>query len=256
MSPPPPLPPFFFYTDLPPGTPDAFAQLLTCPYCDRGYKRLTSLKEHIKYRHEKNEESVPCPLCSETFSHRTQLERHMATHKPGRDQVRLADRQEMIIFSFSSPPPHPLFFPHLISFTHSVVSFGGSVSALRETQYNLSSKPFTLFFPHLRLLLITRLPHTACTCLLHRESYSLEWMIILISSSYRPLLLSHYNKLLLSSCSLKKIRPRTACSQLHFVVLPQASAYSEACVGCASILPSSGHLTFCISCCWNWNRFD
>ncbi|XP_029567180.1 zinc finger E-box-binding homeobox 2 isoform X1 [Salmo trutta] len=75
--------------DLPPGTPDAFAQLLTCPYCDRGYKRLTSLKEHIKYRHEKNEESVPCPLCSETFSHRTQLERHMATHKPGRDQPQL-----------------------------------------------------------------------------------------------------------------------------------------------------------------------
>nr|XP_029523500.1 zinc finger E-box-binding homeobox 2-like isoform X2 [Oncorhynchus nerka] len=49
--------------DLPPGTPDAFAQLLTCPYCDRGYKRLTSLKEHIKYRHEKNEEKrrrTPC----------------------------------------------------------------------------------------------------------------------------------------------------------------------------------------------------
>ncbi|XP_071770681.1 zinc finger E-box-binding homeobox 2a isoform X2 [Centroberyx gerrardi] len=75
--------------DLPPGTPDDFAQLLTCPYCDRGYKRLTSLKEHIKYRHEKNEESFPCPLCSETFTHRTQLERHMATHKPGRDQPQL-----------------------------------------------------------------------------------------------------------------------------------------------------------------------
>ncbi|XP_067110586.1 zinc finger E-box-binding homeobox 2a isoform X2 [Osmerus mordax] len=73
-------------SDLPPGTPDAFAQLLTCPYCDRGYKRLTSLKEHIKYRHEKNEESLPCPLCSECFTHRTQLDRHMATHKPGRDQ--------------------------------------------------------------------------------------------------------------------------------------------------------------------------
>ncbi|XP_029937063.1 zinc finger E-box-binding homeobox 2a isoform X1 [Myripristis murdjan] len=75
--------------DLPPGTPDDFAQLLTCPYCDRGYKRLTSLKEHIKYRHEKNEESFPCPLCSETFTHRTQLERHMATHKQGRDQPQL-----------------------------------------------------------------------------------------------------------------------------------------------------------------------
>ncbi|XP_006005021.1 zinc finger E-box-binding homeobox 2 isoform X1 [Latimeria chalumnae] len=72
--------------DLPPGTPDAFAQLLTCPYCDRGYKRLTSLKEHIKYRHEKNEENFACPLCNYTFAYRTQLERHMVTHKPGRDQ--------------------------------------------------------------------------------------------------------------------------------------------------------------------------
>ncbi|MGH0127782.1 UNVERIFIED_CONTAM: hypothetical protein FKN15_039561 [Acipenser sinensis] len=77
--------------DLPPGTPDAFAQLLTCPYCDRGYKRLTSLKEHIKYRHEKNEENFACPLCNYTFAYRTQLERHMATHKPGRDQGELLD---------------------------------------------------------------------------------------------------------------------------------------------------------------------
>uniref|UniRef100_A0A3Q1GD60 Zinc finger E-box binding homeobox 2a n=1 Tax=Acanthochromis polyacanthus TaxID=80966 RepID=A0A3Q1GD60_9TELE len=72
--------------DLPPGTPDDFAQLLTCPYCDRGYKRLTSLKEHIKYRHEKNEESFACPLCPDTFGHRAQLERHMTTHKPSSDQ--------------------------------------------------------------------------------------------------------------------------------------------------------------------------
>uniref|UniRef100_A0A3Q4HZK4 Zinc finger E-box binding homeobox 2a n=1 Tax=Neolamprologus brichardi TaxID=32507 RepID=A0A3Q4HZK4_NEOBR len=72
--------------DLGPDTQDDFAQLLTCPYCDRGYKRLTSLKEHIKYRHEKNEESFPCPLCTETFGHRAQLDRHMTTHKPARDQ--------------------------------------------------------------------------------------------------------------------------------------------------------------------------
>ncbi|XP_059198881.1 zinc finger E-box-binding homeobox 2a isoform X2 [Centropristis striata] len=72
--------------DLLSGTPDDFAQLLTCPYCDRGYKRLTSLKEHIKYRHEKNEESFSCPLCADTFTHRAQLERHMTTHKPARDQ--------------------------------------------------------------------------------------------------------------------------------------------------------------------------
>ncbi|XP_034549633.1 zinc finger E-box-binding homeobox 2a [Notolabrus celidotus] len=75
--------------DLLSGTSDDFAQLLTCPYCDRGYKRLTSLKEHIKYRHEKNEESFGCPLCAETFSHRTQLERHMTSHKPAIEQTPL-----------------------------------------------------------------------------------------------------------------------------------------------------------------------
>ena len=48
---------------------------------------MTSLKEHIKYRHEKNEENFSCPLCSYTFAYRTQLERHMVTHKPGTDQV-------------------------------------------------------------------------------------------------------------------------------------------------------------------------
>lgn len=69
------------------GTPDAFSQLLTCPYCDRGYKRFTSLKEHIKYRHEKNEDNFSCSLCSYTFAYRTQLERHMTSHKSGRDQV-------------------------------------------------------------------------------------------------------------------------------------------------------------------------
>ncbi|XP_029444457.1 zinc finger E-box-binding homeobox 1 isoform X2 [Rhinatrema bivittatum] len=68
------------------GTPDAFSQLLTCPYCDRGYKRFTSLKEHIKYRHEKNEDNFSCSMCSYTFTYRTQLERHMTSHKSGRDQ--------------------------------------------------------------------------------------------------------------------------------------------------------------------------
>ncbi|XP_067433544.1 zinc finger E-box-binding homeobox 1b [Thunnus thynnus] len=68
------------------GTPDSFSQLLTCPYCARGYKRYSSLKEHIKYRHEKTEECFSCPECSYTFAHRSQLERHMTAHKPGRDQ--------------------------------------------------------------------------------------------------------------------------------------------------------------------------
>ncbi|KAI1891391.1 hypothetical protein AGOR_G00143340 [Albula goreensis] len=69
------------------GTPDAFSQLLTCPYCARGYKRYTSLKEHIKYRHEKSEDNFSCSLCSYTFAYRTQLDRHMSAHKTGRDQA-------------------------------------------------------------------------------------------------------------------------------------------------------------------------
>ncbi|XP_056155087.1 zinc finger E-box-binding homeobox 1-like [Lampris incognitus] len=68
------------------GTPDAFSQLLTCPYCSRGYKRYSSLKEHIKYRHEKSEDNFSCSQCSYTFAYRTQLERHMTAHKTGRDQ--------------------------------------------------------------------------------------------------------------------------------------------------------------------------
>ncbi|KAF7659181.1 hypothetical protein LDENG_00002460 [Lucifuga dentata] len=68
------------------GTPDAFSQLLTCPYCSRGYKRYSSLKEHIKYRHEKSEDNFSCSQCSYTFAYRTQLERHMTAHKAGRDQ--------------------------------------------------------------------------------------------------------------------------------------------------------------------------
>ncbi|MEQ2170933.1 hypothetical protein GOODEAATRI_005435, partial [Goodea atripinnis] len=72
--------------DLPSSAPDDFAQLLTCPYCERGYKRLTSLKEHIKYRHENTEETFTCLLCAETFTQRSQLERHMTTHKSPMDQ--------------------------------------------------------------------------------------------------------------------------------------------------------------------------
>ncbi|XP_061094145.1 zinc finger E-box-binding homeobox 1b [Conger conger] len=69
------------------GTPDAFSQLLTCPYCARGYKRYTSLKEHIKYRHEKSEDNFSCSLCTYTFAYRSQLDRHMTVHKSGRDQT-------------------------------------------------------------------------------------------------------------------------------------------------------------------------
>ncbi|XP_076147553.1 zinc finger E-box-binding homeobox 1b [Alosa pseudoharengus] len=68
------------------GTPDAFSQLLTCPYCSRGYKRYASLKEHVKLRHEKSEDNYSCSQCSYTFNQRAQLDRHMSAHKNGRDQ--------------------------------------------------------------------------------------------------------------------------------------------------------------------------
>ncbi|KAF4117662.1 zinc finger E-box-binding homeobox 1 isoform X1 [Onychostoma macrolepis] len=68
------------------GTPDAFSQLHTCPHCSRGYKRHTSLKEHIKLRHEKSEDNYCCSLCSYTFTYRTQLVRHMTAHRHIREQ--------------------------------------------------------------------------------------------------------------------------------------------------------------------------
>uniref|UniRef100_A0A8C1PG85 Zinc finger E-box binding homeobox 1a n=1 Tax=Cyprinus carpio TaxID=7962 RepID=A0A8C1PG85_CYPCA len=68
------------------GTPDAFSQLHTCPHCSRGYKRHTSLKDHIKLRHEKSEDNYCCSLCSYTFTYRTQLVRHMTAHRHIREQ--------------------------------------------------------------------------------------------------------------------------------------------------------------------------
>ncbi|XP_013996525.1 zinc finger E-box-binding homeobox 1 isoform X1 [Salmo salar] len=62
-------------------TPDTLSQLLTCPYCSRGYKRCTALKDHIKLRHEKSEDNFSCSQCSYTFTYRTQLDCHMTQHK-------------------------------------------------------------------------------------------------------------------------------------------------------------------------------
>ncbi|CAK8679372.1 unnamed protein product [Clavelina lepadiformis] len=64
-----------------------FESMLTCPYCDRGYKRMASLKEHIKYRHEKKEDNHSCPVCRYTFAYKSQLDRHMTTHNPGRNKI-------------------------------------------------------------------------------------------------------------------------------------------------------------------------
>uniref|UniRef100_A0A672IAA5 Zinc finger E-box-binding homeobox 2-like n=1 Tax=Salarias fasciatus TaxID=181472 RepID=A0A672IAA5_SALFA len=77
--------------DMAAGVLDDFPQMLTCPYCQRGYKRLSSLKEHIMYRHQKNEGSFSCTFCSHTFTNRVQLERHMTRHQPPNHQLLLSD---------------------------------------------------------------------------------------------------------------------------------------------------------------------
>uniref|UniRef100_A0A8C4Q7D3 C2H2-type domain-containing protein n=2 Tax=Eptatretus burgeri TaxID=7764 RepID=A0A8C4Q7D3_EPTBU len=73
--------------ELAPGTPDSFAQLLSCPYCQRGYRRLASLKEHIKNRHEQIHDGLVCSTCGCTFMYRSQLDRHLASHLPPSDQA-------------------------------------------------------------------------------------------------------------------------------------------------------------------------
>ncbi|XP_070535423.1 zinc finger E-box-binding homeobox 2-like isoform X2 [Ptychodera flava] len=73
--------------DISGGNDDGEDTILSCPYCDRVYKRATSLKEHIKYRHEKNANNFACSECNYSFAYKSQLERHMATHMPGRDQI-------------------------------------------------------------------------------------------------------------------------------------------------------------------------
>ncbi|XP_034087699.1 zinc finger E-box-binding homeobox 2-like, partial [Gymnodraco acuticeps] len=79
--------------DLLSGSADDFSAMLTCPFCNRGYKRLSSLKEHIRYRHEslQERESFTCPTCSDTFSHQAHLERHMTNHRPTTEQALIGE---------------------------------------------------------------------------------------------------------------------------------------------------------------------
>lgn len=79
------------------------AQHLTCPHCHRGYKRASSLKEHIKYRHQKLQERFGCSLCSEVFASRAQLERHSSAHKPSPEQVGTPAPAGSSLFSQVSP---------------------------------------------------------------------------------------------------------------------------------------------------------
>ncbi|XP_051552954.1 zinc finger E-box-binding homeobox 1-like isoform X2 [Myxocyprinus asiaticus] len=65
---------------------DPFSYVHICPHCYRGYKHYTSLKEHLKLRHEKSDENYCCSLCSYTFTYHAQLVRHMNSHRHVREQ--------------------------------------------------------------------------------------------------------------------------------------------------------------------------
>ncbi|XP_043938114.1 zinc finger E-box-binding homeobox 2-like [Protopterus annectens] len=67
-------------------TNEAFAHLLTCSYCGRGYRRPSFLREHIRYRHE-TEGNFICPLCGYTVHYRGHLERHMAIHSHSSEHI-------------------------------------------------------------------------------------------------------------------------------------------------------------------------
>uniref|UniRef100_A0A8C4R578 C2H2-type domain-containing protein n=1 Tax=Eptatretus burgeri TaxID=7764 RepID=A0A8C4R578_EPTBU len=73
-------------------------ELLACPYCQRGYKRPASLREHIRYRHgavDDNGEHLPrgkmrvrhvegrkfaCSACDKAFKYKHHLKEHFRIH--------------------------------------------------------------------------------------------------------------------------------------------------------------------------------
>nr|XP_057938940.1 zinc finger E-box-binding homeobox 2-like [Doryrhamphus excisus] len=63
------------------------AGLLMCPFCERGYKRVAPLKEHIRFRHRKGAELFTCRVCADTFSEHAELQRHMTAHQPIQEQI-------------------------------------------------------------------------------------------------------------------------------------------------------------------------
>ncbi|KAG7478204.1 hypothetical protein MATL_G00078120 [Megalops atlanticus] len=66
--------------EVPPTSPDAMRALLVCPFCQRTYRRDASLREHIKFCHERGGGHLICPLCGYIATHRAQMERHMVAH--------------------------------------------------------------------------------------------------------------------------------------------------------------------------------
>ncbi|XP_041749019.1 zinc finger E-box-binding homeobox 2-like [Coregonus clupeaformis] len=69
-----------------PLSPDAMRNLQACPFCQRTYHRGASLREHIKFCHERDGGHMVCPVCGYTAHYRAQIERHMALHSQEEDK--------------------------------------------------------------------------------------------------------------------------------------------------------------------------
>ncbi|KAI1899965.1 hypothetical protein AGOR_G00067360 [Albula goreensis] len=63
-----------------PSSPDTMRALLSCPFCQRSYRRDAALREHIRFCHERDSGHLICPLCGYMASHRAQMERHALMH--------------------------------------------------------------------------------------------------------------------------------------------------------------------------------
>ncbi|KAK1151035.1 zinc finger E-box-binding homeobox 2-like [Acipenser oxyrinchus oxyrinchus] len=64
-----------------PWTPESL-----CPYCNRGYRRDGSLREHIRFCHKREDSSLVCSLCGYSASYHAQMERHMELHSQAQSQ--------------------------------------------------------------------------------------------------------------------------------------------------------------------------
>ncbi|XP_029525830.1 zinc finger E-box-binding homeobox 1-like [Oncorhynchus nerka] len=69
-----------------PLSPDAIRNLQACPFCQRTYHLGVSLREHIKFCHERDRGHMVCPVCGYTPRYRAQMEQHMALHSQVEDK--------------------------------------------------------------------------------------------------------------------------------------------------------------------------
>ncbi|XP_072237930.1 zinc finger E-box-binding homeobox 2-like [Leuresthes tenuis] len=66
-----------------------------CPFCHRIYQQEASLRDHVKYCHEREEGHMVCPLCGYITTLRSQMERHLALHNQIQDKSAITLDQGM-----------------------------------------------------------------------------------------------------------------------------------------------------------------